>query len=317
MQTKLLDIRAIMRNKERDDHGFVLPSGLVGGEVSWFNRAGSGRGRILQANSAIGLARNFSCFMFAAPCSPATLDLVPSSIAVGGQSSAEFNYQICAAPDQFSCSGPPSSGSEDFPTSWSSQNTSIASAAGGAGNIGSVTGEGAGTTEIIATAENEFGTCSVGAGADVTVVSPDHVKVVVDQQGYPSACPTTGVYVRQMQMQVVDSKNNAIPSDAYIQESFSNMSSNTCGNGQPIPASCALTGDGGVGEFIDTMAVSGNFCGSGIRQASGCGFSVTSTWHACSGSGSNTLWSSPRVTLSNEVQVNGSTSGFAPGTQFH
>ena len=147
---------------------------------------------------------------------------------------------------------------------------------------------------------------------------PDHVSVVVDQQGYPVTCPTTGVYLRQMQMQVVDVNNLAITTDADIQESFSNMTTNTCGNGQPVPASCALTGNvGGVGQFLDSMSVSGNLCGSGISQSSGCGFSLTSTWSACATCGSSTLWSSPRVTHSNGVEVNGSWTRFNAGTQFH
>jgi hypothetical protein len=73
MQTKLVDVGAIRRNKARDDHGALLPSNLASGEVYWFNSAGSGRGRVLEANSAVGLARNFSCFVFSAPCTPASL----------------------------------------------------------------------------------------------------------------------------------------------------------------------------------------------------------------------------------------------------
>lgn len=146
---------------------------------------------------------------------------------------------------------------------------------------------------------------------------PNHVSVVLDNIGYPSACPSTGVLVRQMQMQVVDSAGNAIANDVSIVEAFSNMSNNTCGNGSPVASSCAPTGCVGcdVGQFLDTLAVSGNLCNSGISQSSGCGFSLTSTWSLCAG-GTQTLWNSPRITNSNSISVNGSTSSYSAGKQF-
>jgi hypothetical protein len=77
-----------------------------------------------------------------------------------------------------------------------------------------------------------FGNLAEGFGsATVTVGQPDHVSVVTDNLGYPKACPTTGVYLRQMQMQVVDVGGNAITTDTYIQETFSNLTTNTCGSG--------------------------------------------------------------------------------------
>ena len=144
---------------------------------------------------------------------------------------------------------------------------------------------------------------------------PDHVKVIVDNLGFPAQCPSTGIFVRQMQMQVVDSNNNAVKSAFSIQESFSNLSANTCGNGNPAPSSCAAADTGG--KFLDTMAVSSNLCNSGISQSSGCGFSLTSTWSICSGSTNNTIWTSPRDVRSNSISVNGQSTKYNAGTIFH
>ncbi|KAA6462098.1 hypothetical protein DYQ86_10795 [Acidobacteria bacterium AB60] len=216
-------------------------------------------------------------------------------------------------------------------TTWSSSNTSVANVGNGstAGLISPVAGGSAtiyGTTDPVPIAGKACGVppdCSdldqdLGGNAPGNVAAPDHVSVVLDNQGYPSACPTTGIYVRQMQMQVADVKNSPVTADVHIQEILVDQTTNTCGNGSPSGSSCSLTGGGfGVGQFLDTMAVSGNFCGSGISQSSGCGFNLTSTWSVCGGDGTERVWTSPRVTHSNGVEVNNSWSSFSQGSQLH
>src|SRR5438046_6666525 len=123
-----------------------------------------------------------------------------------------------------------------------------------------------------------------------------------------------------MQMQVVDASNISQTNNPSIKEAFNPAApSNSCGNGSPVPTPCLPTGPTcsscGPGQFLDTLSVSGHFCGSGINRNSGCGYTQTSTWSACSTSGSNTLWTSPSVTHSNGVTVNSNTTTFAPGTQ--
>jgi hypothetical protein len=144
------------------------------------------------------------------------------------------------------------------------------------------------------------------------LAAPAKVKVVVDQQGYPASCPSTGVYVRQMQVQVVDSSNTDVTTAFSVKETFANLSTNTCGNGNAQPASCAAADTGG--KFLDTMTVSGNLCGSGISQNSGCGFTVESTWSICSGTAHPNIWKSTRETRSNLVKVNNQSSSYSAGT---
>jgi hypothetical protein len=146
---------------------------------------------------------------------------------------------------------------------------------------------------------------------------PDHVKVVVDNHGFPGACPTSGIDVRQMEMQIVDSGGAAIDNNASIVEAYDQQPTNTCTSQQiPGPSSCAASGEGGTGQFIDTLAVSLDFCGSGISHSSSCGFSLTSTWSRCSG-GSNQLWQSSRVTHANSISVDSNTTTYGSGTTFH
>ena len=141
---------------------------------------------------------------------------------------------------------------------------------------------------------------------------PDHLSVVVDQEGFPAACPATGVYLRQMEMQVVGANDGTIATPTSVAEEYSGLTTNTCGTGQPIASSCELANSG---QFIDSMGVSQNLCDSGVKQSSGCGYSLTSTWSACDTSGSKTLWVSGRVTRSNSAEVDGSLLEWPRGTQ--
>lgn len=146
----------------------------------------------------------------------------------------------------------------------------------------------------------------------------DHVKVITDNHGYPVSCPSTGIAVRQMHMQIVDSSGTAIDHNASIAETYSSQPTNTCTGQQiPGPSSCAASGDGGTGQFIDTLRVSSDHCGSGIPQSSTCGFSLTATWSACGGGRSNQLWQSSRITQANSVTVDSNNTNFSSGTTFH
>src|SRR5882724_9088361 len=112
-----------------------------------------------------------------------------------------------------------------------------------------------------------------------------------------------------MQMRVVDVNGIQVQNNPSVAEALNpSQPFNSCCNW----SSCAATASDST--FIDSIAVSGNLCNSGINRSSGCGFSTTSTWSACATSGSNTLWVSPRTTLSNLVTVDGNSSSFIAGT---
>ncbi len=152
----------------------------------------------------------------------------------------------------------------------------------------------------------------------------DHVEVIYDSgSGFPTSCATTGVAVRQMWMQIVDSNGVAINTNASDQEVYSNPSQPTssCASpfgGSPSATGCTASGfNSTTGSFLDTMSVGNQttFCISGFHTSS-CGYSQTSTWSACSGGATNTLWISPRVTQANGVTTNGSSTAFAPGHEF-
>jgi len=148
----------------------------------------------------------------------------------------------------------------------------------------------------------------------VTVNPPDHVAVVVDSEGFPNQCPTTGVYVRQMNMQLVDIGGNTLKTNFSVMETYTNITANTCNTGTPVATGCAATASG---QFLDSMTVNKNYCNPGVLPASGCGFSLTSTWSMCGSGLTKSVWTSSRVTKSNGISVNGNTAIYTPGTQLH
>src|ERR1041385_5435907 len=143
-----------------------------------------------------------------------------------------------------------------------------------------------------------------------TAGAPHHVQVVKDKQGVVCA---GGIQIRQITVQIVDASNKKITTSTSVSETYSNLTTNTCHNGNPVPSSCAPTQRG---TFIDSMAVTQTLCNSTIDPSSGCGYTLTSTWSVCSGSPQPDVWTYNGETRSNLIKVNNSTQ-FAKGTYLY
>jgi hypothetical protein len=328
-RTVMLSINEIvkqMKNLEASDTvNSQTKQSYQRGIITWLSLdARTVFGRMLQITNQFSQARSFSCPVEYIACD-AYIQPAYINLNVGGTTTVQGYADICPSSGLCTCDGSGfcSGSSEQAPYNYWTLAAGEAQITGSNSQPQvSITGEYAGATELdLGVQDNSSYQCSASTEgidpAQVFVDAPDHVSVVVDQEGYPAACPSTGIYVRQMQMQLVGSGGTAMTGNPTysIVESFQNLSTNTCGNGSPIPRSCASANNGT--SFIDTMAVSGNFCASGINPASGCGFSLTSIWKVCSNNLTNTLWNSPRTTLSNQITVNGSSSTFSPGTNLH
>jgi hypothetical protein len=131
----------------------------------------------------------------------------------------------------------------------------------------------------------------------VATLSPDHVRVINDDQGETCA---GGLQVRQITVQIEDADNRKVTNFSAIAESFADLTTNSCVNGQPSPADCAPADPGG--QFTDIMTVSRQPCQAG--RSSGCGYTMTSTWSVCLGS-TKDLWQYHGETRSNVVKVDG------------
>ncbi|MEW5978764.1 MAG: IPT/TIG domain-containing protein [Acidobacteriota bacterium] len=100
---------------------------------------------------------------------------------------------------------------------------------------------------------------------------PHHLKVEGDQFIGTPGCTST--LTRLIGLQVVDSAGNPV-GRVKVKEIFNNITSNTCGSGQPSPEGCANTDDN-QGHFVKTFSV-------GCNSVRGnCGFDLTNTWQWC------------------------------------
>lgn len=317
--TAVFDIRALRDQQVPDADGKTLPLEAKSGQVNWSMRGSQNQvliGRSEQVDLAKGVSSNYAC----QNCCPDSFD--SGWVEPGGADGFVGDWWTFQAREQtVNCYGSPSGSFNPWP-SWDSANSNVCSCIDGLG-----TGNLPGFTSIQAHwTSYEWGSFESGnpnecyeRPIDVLAdalcqiaAAPAKVKVVVDQGGFPVACPSTGVYVRQMKVQVVDNTNANVTSAFSVKESFANLSTNTCGNGNPQPEGCAPADTGGT--FLDSMTVSGSLCNSGISQSSGCGFTVDSTWSICSGTAHPNIWKSSREVRSNLVKVNGQSSSYNAGT---
>ena len=332
-QTIAIDIRKLRDSKERDVQGRLFAADVTHGQAQWHQEEPySMIGRAEQTNVKTGIAKSFSCMYSCCNTYFQREYLNPSSLAGPAGGSGQFTAEDSGT----TCNGLLFGPFADASQNWQSLNTSVATTSTGLVNY-----VGAGTAQVRADAQDiyykqSFGTCArqvdyLPVSAQVKVNPPDHVKVVSDNQLYP-ACPPgsigPAVYVRQIQLQLVDVNNGNVTVNYSNQESFPAMGYNTCGNGSPNPAPCAPTGPAACqtcanGQYNDTLSVASggpagnNFCNSGVNPASGCGFSATSNWGMCSNGLNNSIWTDPRKVLSNQIWIENQAAAWPAGTIFH
>lgn len=329
-QALAIDIQKLRGSKQADLHNNLFAATQDHGQLVWIAGALHALvGRAEQVNVGDGFARSFSCGQCVCPNTVGEYSMVPtgSSTFTLGYDNTGSSYDYYPTEYMQDCYGY-YYGPYDVSYTWSSANPSIATVQASPGDAGGdIDALAPGSTTALNDWTEEgyrddgIGDCidegpvDYEVGAAVNAGTPDHVSVVVDNQGIPTACPSTGVWVRQIEAQIVDKNNTAFTGNPTISESYSNLTTNSCGNGQPEPSSACVAESGG--EYIDTMTVAMNYCDSGISESSGCGYSLTSTWSACGVTGSQNLWTSSRVTDSNQVTVNGNSASYSAGTQLH
>jgi hypothetical protein len=327
-QTVAYDLRDLRDNQVPNSEGHTIPLTATGGQVHWSIRGQEIRamiGRAEQANTSNGTSTTSACGV----CCPDNFQfawLDPGSVVgfIGGVTN------FIAWREDMTCYGTFTTYQYSGWPGWSCDNTSVATV----DVNGQATAVGVGSTLI----HDQYGvdiytpnveSCLVdlrwvdtSASCNVQEPQPHHVRVIVDQAGYPSGCTTTPVYVRQIQVQIVSQGNVAITHvDIPISESFTNLTPNTCGNPSPQESPCS-TLNVTAGTFIDTMTVHGgvplgSFCNTGIDSVSGCGYTLTSLWRVCPGPsfGAADIWRYNGETRSNIVRVNGQSTVYSPGTE--
>ena len=314
-----VNLNDLIRNQMPDNDGNIIPSDITSGayqlrEISQPEQNFLYEGKVI-TDKTFGHA-TYGCMVCCGYGGDNQPYLDPNPVQVPLNGSA-----VVGVVGINSCSHNPTSISQYFPV-WSSSNTSILTVSPDQAN-GIMLGSATITASATALPTASFGETGHSicepepAAAQGTGNVPLYgAQVILDNGGYPTDCPTTGMYVRQMQMQIVKQKQ---PYAAVsIVESISKVSANTCNNGPPSYSSqCQAPslglGPSGNGQFLDTMSVSQAYCSSGITQSSGCGYSSTSTWSMC-GALTNSFWHSPRIIHSNGIKVNGQSTDITKGT---
>jgi hypothetical protein len=202
--------------------------------------------------------------------------------------------------------------SSSFYYNWSSANTSIATV----DSYGTHTGMSAGSTtsQTSGCLNNNDPrlrcprSCQSPSGGD-NVELPDHLIVMKDLNGVVASCPT--VEGRQITFAVVNSQDVAVP-NTPVQENFVSLSQNTCGNGQPVPSSCAPTDQNG--QFPDSITVN---CG-GANGPAHCGYNITDHWEWCRpGQAPVNLGTLTEIVHIDAITVNGNTTPNHFQTGYH
>jgi hypothetical protein len=306
-----IDIGKLIREHIPDKNGNTLPNDLMSGSYEFRDLTNKAIGTLFEGKVIYDKTYGHAVYGCAVCCGYGTTNPLYNPIGVPIYTAVGDGVQAYDT-----CSNVWDDVSNTFYNHWSSASTAIATV----DYYGSHTGVGVGSTTSQTNGQLQSNVvtrlCPILTkypSGGVNVGPADHLIVVADQQGASANCQTTGIQLRQMQMRVVDVNGRTVPNSPSVAESQNPAQpANSCGNGSPVAAPCGATASDST--FIDNMAVSKTLCGSGIIRSSGCGFTVTSTWSACTPSGSNSLWVSPRTTKSNLVTVDGNSTSFAAGT---
>lgn len=169
MQTKAIGIRGLLEGKVKDDNGRILPPNNLSGQLAWFSPV-NGKGRILESNRRLAMARSFSCGLHYIVCG-ITDNQIGGTIGIGA-TGASLGYvlpSICQANGN-SCFGGTFAypGDDGFDYYWTSGNTSYISIASsqilGNNDYVYVNGVGVGSTSVKVAISDYFGCNTNGQG---------------------------------------------------------------------------------------------------------------------------------------------------------
>lgn len=321
-QTHTIDMRSLRDDQVPDASGNTIPLVITRGQIQWSMTGGEDRvliGRSEQVDLRKSISSNYSCINC---CGNSFYDgWVDPLFATGFEGD---QMQFWAMQQDANCYGQPfqpyvanAAFSSFAPSICDSTFGGLTTHVG----LGETSIEGGWTADAWFMGVNEhceYTPQNVLRDALCEVLEgPHHVRVVTDIQGPPASCPTTGVYVRQLTVQVVNIYDGNVADFFSVSESLSSISNNSCGTGQPQGSICAPADTGG--QFTDVMTVTQNVCNPPFNRNDGCGYTLTSDWSWCNLLGPTTIrsiWTYNGETRSNVIRVNGQTQ-YASGTYLY
>ena len=331
-ETVVFDVRAMRDNQIPDERGLRIPLQAKRGKIVWSVRGANSLallGRSEQVDLVKGISSSYACHM-CCPNSVRNTWIDPISMDLFAGDVTSFR----GVERDSTCYGgltPP----YYIGDVWSTDNASVAGVSG-IGSDADVTGINSGTATVTAQWEVysyesvfnfELGTYVCEQSVEQTqpntpvqvAASPDHLIVLGDQQGYTTQLANGGqcatqYFIRQINFQVVSQDSNgALPvGNVPIEELYGSVSTNSCGNGQPLASGCAPTVLNGT--FIESVTPG---CGSG-NGAANCGYDIDWGWYWCGSisRGIVKLASLNSQVRRDSVTINGRATAWPNGTAF-
>lgn len=127
MQTEQISIRNVILENTVDDKGKTLPGDSQSGLVEWFSQT-TGKGRLLESNRDLAMARNFSCTGYYCLCNASFSSGVTLFSATTTVDFGSVQGDICQSNNPGPCCNQGSVtqfNTTSYPYSWSSGNTSV------------------------------------------------------------------------------------------------------------------------------------------------------------------------------------------------
>lgn len=175
LQTEVISFRGLLQDHVKDDHGRILPTNVLTGQVGWFTPGpGKVKGRILQSNRTLAMARNFSCtegYSLAGALVTTNTTTMDAGDTVNFASVLGL-VSIPVGGELGGCGGDPSIQGGSYSISWSSDTTNVAAISGSSSqSTVSVQGVSGGESFVLATlTDSNFG-CTASDGA-FAIVKP-------------------------------------------------------------------------------------------------------------------------------------------------
>jgi hypothetical protein len=285
------------------------------GEISWFTPSQAdvfGRTLIARVDNSRRAIDSYSCGDYIVLCG---VDVSPSPLNIdqGSNGYLSASAEYCTSYDSTDCSGDDyGPGSADYYWQSEDDNTTPIS---GASDEESVDLYGAAVGSGGADVSASSGSCETTGGGGANVLGPDHVMVISDTNSVSSCSPNCyGSVTRLISFQVVFADNNSDKNTVPVQETLANVSTNTCGTGQPVASGC---GNASSGQFADYYATNYSSTTTPIPH---CGYTENQTYQWCPASGPVTIAHlSNDAIYSDYITINGvkTPSKMAAGTMIH
>ena len=171
MQTEMINLRSLIDDQVPDNEGKALSRQATNGEITWWTlHKGVGKGRLLESNRDLGMARSFSCGTYVQLCTATFNADIPTfgiTHTVGYGHFTNVHFGRSSGETSCYCDNV-ASGIANY--SWTTSNSSVAPISGSStSSYVSLLGAATGTSTIHGTVSGASPFCTYGGGGPADV----------------------------------------------------------------------------------------------------------------------------------------------------